>query len=233
MINFKKKISYSFDRGSKFYESNANIQRTICIELLKFYNKLVTHNHKVEFTNALEIGCGSGFMTNQINKLENFKKIHLIDISKNMISIAKENFTNENFSYEVKDFDNFTKLFCYLLNQMPKGGYFIFSLLTSIKFDFDPKEIRKSLFEELINKFPDTDYSESQINKEKFSFFSKKKTFKEKFKKPLDFFLNLKSIGANVNFKKNKTNIFFLRRMNSEITINYDVIFFIIKKIRV
>ena len=81
MINFKKKISYSFDRGSKFYESNANIQRTICIELLKFYNKLVTHNHKVEFTNALEIGCGSGFMTNQINKLENFKKIHLIDIS--------------------------------------------------------------------------------------------------------------------------------------------------------
>ena len=43
--------------------------------------------------------------------------------------------------------------------------------------------------------------------------------------------MNLKSIGANVNFKKNKTNIFFLRRMNSEITINYDVIFFIIKKL--
>ena len=49
MMNFKKKISYSFDRGSKFYESNAKIQRTICIELLKFYKKLVTHNHKVEF----------------------------------------------------------------------------------------------------------------------------------------------------------------------------------------
>ena len=131
-------------------------------------------------------------MTNQINKLENFKKIHLIDISKKMISIAKENFPNQNFSYEVKDFDNFknykiydfiysnmslhwsenlSKLFFYLLNQMPKGGYFIFSLLTSIKFDFDPKEIKKSLFEELINKFPDTDYSESQIDKEKFYFF--------------------------------------------------------------
>ena len=128
----------------------------------------------MQFTNALEIGCGSGFMTNQITKLENFKKIHLIDISKKMISIAKENFPNQNFSYEVKDFDNFknykiydfiysnmslhwsenfSKLFFYLLNQMPKGGYFIFSLLTSIKFDFDPKEIKKSLFEELINKF--------------------------------------------------------------------------------
>ena len=48
MMNFKKKISYSFDRGSKFYESNAKIQRTICIELLNFYKKLITHNHKVQ-----------------------------------------------------------------------------------------------------------------------------------------------------------------------------------------
>ena len=141
-----------------------------------------------------------------------------------MISIAKENFTNENFSYEVKDFDNFknykiydfifsnmslhwsenfSKLFFYLLNQMPKGGYLIFSLLTSIKFDFDPKEIKKSLFEELINKFPDTNYSVSQIDKEKFYFFSKKKIFKEKFKKPIEFFLAyFSNIGDNfeINF---------------------------------
>ena len=54
----------------------------------------------------------------------------------------------------------------------------------------------------------------------------------EKFKKPLDFFLNLKSIGANFNLKKKKKNIFFLRRMNSEITINYNISFFFIKKIR-
>ena len=46
------------------------------LKLLNFYKKLVTHNHNVQFTNALEIGCGSGFMTNQITKLENFKKIH-------------------------------------------------------------------------------------------------------------------------------------------------------------
>ena len=253
MKNFKKQISDSFDRGSEFYELNSNIQKNICVELLNFYKKISKLNKNIKIENALDVGCGSGFMTSQINKHENLKKIHLIDISEKMISKAKENLSEEKFSFEVVDFDtfrnyesydfifsnmslhwseNFSKLFFYLLNQMPKGGYFIFSLLTSIKFDFDPKEIKKSLFEELINKFPDTDYSESQIDKEKFYFFSKKKIFKEKFKKPIEFFLNLKSIGANVNFKKNKTNIFFLRRMNSEITINYDVIFFIIKKIR-
>ena len=50
-----------------------------------------TKNDKIKFDNALEVGCGSGYMSNQINKLENIKKIHLIDISKKMISKAKEN----------------------------------------------------------------------------------------------------------------------------------------------
>ena len=37
MKNFKKKISRSFDRGSKHYELNSNIQKKICIELISFY----------------------------------------------------------------------------------------------------------------------------------------------------------------------------------------------------
>ena len=48
-------------------------------------------NEKIKFKNALEIGCGSGFMTNKINKIENLNNVHLIDISKKMISKAKEN----------------------------------------------------------------------------------------------------------------------------------------------
>ena len=39
MKNFKKKISNSFDKGSKFYELNSNIQKKICIELISFYKK--------------------------------------------------------------------------------------------------------------------------------------------------------------------------------------------------
>ena len=253
MMNFKKKISYSFDRGSKFYESNSNIQKKICLDLVNFYKKLSTKNDKIKFDNALEVGCGSGYMSNQINKLENIKKIHLIDISNKMILKAKENLSKENFSYEVTDFDNFknykiydfifsnmslhwsenfSKLFFYTINQMTTDSTFIFSIPTVIKFDFDSLEINKNLFKDLINKLPDVDCLERRIDREKFYFFSKKKIFKEKFKKPLDFFLNLKSIGANINLKKTKTNIFFLRRMNSEITINYKVSFFFIKKIR-
>ena len=91
MKNFKKKISNSFDKGSKFYELNSNIQKKICIELISFYKKQSIMNEKIKFKNALEIGCGSGFMTNKINKIENLNNVHLIDISKKMISKAKEN----------------------------------------------------------------------------------------------------------------------------------------------
>ncbi len=207
----------------------------------------------MKFENALDIGCGSGFMTNQINRLENFSKIHLIDISKKMISKAKQNLSNEKFSFEVADFDNFkcygiydlvfsnmslhwsgnfTKLFFNLLNQIPCGGSFIFSIPNSIKFDFESSEISKDFFEKLINMLPDSDDLNRMIDKDKFYFLSKKKVFSEKFKKPLDFFLNLKSIGANINLKKTKINLFFLRRMTSEIKINYHISFFFIKKIK-
>ena len=57
MKNFKKKICNSFDRGSKFYEANANIQKIICIELINF-KKINNQNEKIKFEKALEIGCG-------------------------------------------------------------------------------------------------------------------------------------------------------------------------------
>lgn len=253
MKNFKKKISNSFDRGSEYYELNSNIQKNICVELLNFYKKISKLNKNFKIDNALDVGCGSGFMTSQINKRENLKKIHLIDISEKMISKAKENLSEEKFSFEVVDFDtfknyesydfifsnmsfhwseNFSIFFFYLLNQMPSDGSLIFSIPTSIKFDFESLEMGKDLIEELINTLPDYNFLTRKIDTKKFYFFSQKKKFKEKFKKPLDFFLNLKSIGANLNLKKTKKNIFFLRRMNSEITINYNISFFFIKKIR-
>jgi len=107
MKNFKKQISDSFDRGSEYYELNSNIQKNICIELLNFYKKISKSNKNIQIENALDIGCGSGFMTSQINKCENLKKIHLIDISEKMISKAKENLSEEKFSFEVVDFDTF------------------------------------------------------------------------------------------------------------------------------
>ena len=71
---------------------------------------------------------------------------------------------------------------------MPAGGSLIFSIPTSIKFEFDSLEIEDHLFEDLINQLPNVDFLENQIDKEKFIFLSSKKIFSEKFKNRSIFF---------------------------------------------
>ena len=69
--------------------------------------------------------------------------------------------------------ENFFKTFFYLLNQMTADSTFIFSIPTVIK--FDSLEISKNLLKELINKLPDADCLERQIDRKKFYFFFQKK----------------------------------------------------------
>ena len=68
--------------------------------------------------------------------------------------------------------ENFSKLFFYLLNQMTADSTFIFSIPTVIK--FDSLEISKNLLKELINKLPDADCLERQIDRKILLFFQKK-----------------------------------------------------------
>ena len=58
--------------------------------------------------------------------------------------------------------ENF-QLFFYLLNQMPSGGSLIFSIPTSIKFDFESLEMGKNLIEELINTLPDFNFWQEKL----------------------------------------------------------------------
>ncbi|MFL2675594.1 MAG: hypothetical protein ACJ0G5_02675 [Alphaproteobacteria bacterium] len=53
----------------------------------------------------------------------------------------------------------------------------------------------------------------------------------EIYNRPIDFFLNLKKIGANVNLSKKKSNILSLRHITVKTLISYDIGFFFIKKI--
>ena len=125
----------------------------------------------------------------------------------------------------------FLKTFFSSIKSNTLGRFFnFFQFQLQLSLIFNSSETSQNLFDKLINVFPKSCYLEKKIDKKKFSLYLKKK-FKEKYKNPLDFFLNLKSIGANINLNKTKTNIFFLRRMKSEIVINYNVSFFFIKKI--
>ena len=250
MKSLKKNITESFDRGSSTYDINAKIQKKICKQLISFFKNF--DNSDLKIVNALEIGCGSGFMTKELIKLKKIEKIHLLDISSEMIkNVSSQNF-HKNTSFEIGDFDNFSRyneydfiysnmaihwseniknLILKILLNLSKNSFFIFSIPHSLKVSFKKKNIAENFCSSLINQFPKYNDIKQMICSENYNLFSKQISLNEIYNRPIDFFLNLKKIGASVSLTKKKSNIFSLRHITVKTLISYDVGFFFIKKI--
>ena len=79
------------------------------------------------------------------------------------------------FKYVIALVRKFLKTFFSSIKSNTLGGFLIFSIPTSIKFDFNSSETSQNLFDKLINVFPKSCYLEKKIDKKKFSFYFKKK----------------------------------------------------------
>ena len=183
-------------------------------------------------------------------KYFDFKKLHLVDISKRMLEKAKVKLKIKEINYENLDFDkykafnefnfiysnmslhwseNFNLLFKNLLNSMSKGSIILFSVPNCFKIS---KGNSSHNLQNFLNKFPDIQHNLKKIkNKKNFIVESKKISFTENFEGLLDFFLKLKKIGANVSFQEKKKNLISFRRNKSKITVMYIINFVIIKKL--
>ena len=228
MKSLKKNITKSFDRGSNNYDLNAKIQKKICKQLISFFKNF--DNSDLKIVNALEIGCGSGFMTKELIKLKKIEKIHLLDISSEMIKNVSSQNLHKNASFEIGDFDNFSRyneydfiysnmamhwseniknLILKILLNLSKNSFFIFSIPHSLKVSFKKKNIAENFCSSLVNQFPKYNDIKQIICSENYNLFSKQISLNEIYNRPIDFFLNLKKIGANVSLIKKKV-IFFL-----------------------
>ena len=246
----KKNITESFDRGSYNYDLNAKIQKKICRKLISFFKNY--DNGSLQIVNALEIGCGSGLMTKELVKLKKIEKVHLLDISSEMIKKASSQNFHKNASFEIADFDNFSRYneydFIYsnmaihwsenienliykILLNLSQKGFFIFSIPNSLKFSFEKRNKAESFCSSLVNQFPKYNDIKQILSSENYNHFSKQISLKEIYNRPIDFFFNLKKIGANVSFKKKKSNVFSLRHIAVKTLVSYDIGFFFIQKI--
>ena len=114
----KTKIKQSFDKGSSSYESNCDIQRLICHQLVNFFferKEKITLSKDIK---GLDLGAGNGILSFELLKFIKFEKLHLIDFSDKMLDLAKKKIKQSFVTYEVKDFEN--------LNEIEKFN-FIFS----------------------------------------------------------------------------------------------------------
>ena len=56
---------------------------------------------------GLELGSGSGFFSEQMMRYLEFRKLHLVDISKRMLEKAKVKLKINEINYENLDFDKY------------------------------------------------------------------------------------------------------------------------------
>ena len=245
----KPKIKQSFDKGAKNYESNSDIQRLICHQLVNFFLEKKEKITLSECIKGLDLGAGNGILSIELLKFIKFEKLHLIDFSDKMLELAKKKIKQSFVTYEVTDFEdlneiekfnfifsnmsfhwskNFNVLLKKLLEKISNNTLLFFSIPNSIYFE---KKEPFSNLDNLMNKFPDIKNLLNELDKTKYFLESKNITFKENFNNLLSFFYKLRSIGANVNTENRKKSLIRFRKQKTNLSVSYNINFVLIKKL--
>ena len=247
MDTFKKKIKNSFDQGADCYDKHSSIQKEISKNLLDlFFNEL--KQNKEEFS-LLELGCGTGFCSKKISENLSLTRIHLLDISNNMIKKSKIRFKNQNVFFLKNDFDffdnfenynlivsnmslhwskDFLKLIKKILNSIRKDSILLLSFPNSRSFNN-----LKTKHYKLINDFPNEKKMEELLKNKKFYFTMKRMIHELEYRNIILFFKSLKKIGANVsNNVFNILDLYSLRRDRDKVKVNFDISYFFIRKMK-
>ena len=247
MDTFKKKVKNSFDEGADCYDKHSRIQKEISKNLLDlFFNEL--KQNKEEFS-LLELGCGTGFCSKKISENLSLTRIHLLDISNNMIKKSKIRFKNQNVFFLKNDFDffdnfenynlivsnmslhwskDFLRLIKKILNSIRKDSILLLSFPNSRSFNN-----LKTKHYKLVNDFPNEKKMEELLNNKKFYFTMKRMIHELEYGNIILFFHSLKKIGANVsNNVFNISDLYSLRRDRDKVRVNFDISYFFIRKMK-
>lgn len=142
----KEQVKRNFGQSSPTYDQYAHVQKSLAQELVAMI-KMVGK----EFSTILEIGCGTGFLTEALAKNFPHAKILAVDISPQMLQVAQDKLSlYANVTYLVGDGENLKIPACFDLitssavfqwfndcrqsfaayrELLVDGGYFIFNIL--------------------------------------------------------------------------------------------------------
>jgi malonyl-CoA O-methyltransferase len=92
----KKSVIRNFSKAAHLYDEYADIQRLAAFELL-------SRTPKNGFHNILEIGCGTGIYTHLLRKKFDKTALKAVDISPEMIKVAKSKLNDGSIEFVVAD----------------------------------------------------------------------------------------------------------------------------------
>ena len=138
----KKTIARNFSRYAHSYDKHADVQRQVAVCLLSQFNGSA-------FERILELGCGTGNYTSILQERFKHAKIRAVDISKEMIKVARAKLKDNDIEFSVRDaerigprekydlitsnaclqwFENLDKALSRYKNMLNKGGVISFSV---------------------------------------------------------------------------------------------------------
>lgn len=178
----KNKIKANFSKYAKYYDMYCNIQRLSA-------KRLIGYIDTGSFGKIIDIGCGTGNYTEMLRDKFPFAEIKAVDISKEMVEIAREKLKDKNVKFYVCDgeklkgkqrYELITSNVCFqwfedldeallLYNDLLiENGYILFSIFGPLTF----KELEYSLcnlfgadIDISSNSFKDKEYIKSIMQK--------------------------------------------------------------------
>ncbi len=218
--SYKEKIIHSFDQADQ-YDDYAVIQKIVAVKLSEYIkNNCMDYNSLDHKISILEIGCGTGFLTEHLLYLFPNAEFVITDISSQMLKRAEQKIKkcSNDIIFKIMDGENpqfdkkfdlicsnlsiqwFHDLACALkklTNYLKPNGYIICSTLASETFKEWRSIYLHHQFECTLQNYP---------KKEEFEFFWPKtgsgywvyEKIIDHFNHGLDFFRELRFIGASV-----------------------------------
>ena len=125
---------------------------------------------------------------------------------------------------------DFKKLVLKILSSVKTNSIIVFSYVNSSSFEYFNN--LNSFNHNLLNTFPKHEDFLNLIDRKYFKYFQKEITIKKLYNSPLDFFIDLKSYGANFKLNPNEVGkLFMLRKIKKQININFNISCYLLRKI--
>lgn len=102
MIN-KTLLQKRFNGAAVSYDQYANVQKKMAHSLLSILKRRYSETSSIRI---LELGCGTGYVTEQLSKLFPKAQITAVDFAESMIAVAKTRQNIENVTFHCEDIES-------------------------------------------------------------------------------------------------------------------------------